>query len=273
MLSGLSRDVFKNTFSRENLEGCYQPLTLDRSRVLAYTPFGGSRDTGVAMWGNLFNAKIQYRVMIANGRKGEYVPNNSSPRVTARVAWSLLDPEYGYGYLGTYLGTRKVLTIGAAYDRQNDVAYADWPNRSDAKNYKAWTTDVFFEYPTSVGTVTATTAYMDYSVGNAINDNPDPDLPVTSQMSGGYLKLGYLFPRTIGMGRLQLFARHNKLDYGISNGYYSNTWDGVGANYYIYGQQLKVTFEYDMIKYAYQHPTAAALRNYDQATLGLQLLF
>ncbi len=263
---------FKNTFSRENLEACLEPLTLDRSEVVAYTPFGGSRDTGVAMWGNLFNAKFQYRLMIANGRKGDDVAE-SEPRLTARIHWSLLDPEYGYGYLGTYLGTRKVLTIGMAYDRQNKVAYADWTNRRNAKDYKAWTTDIFFEYPTSIGVITATAAYMNYSVGNAINDNPDPNLPITSELAGGYAKVGYLLPGKLGIGRLQLFARHNRLDYGISNGYYSNTRNGVGANYYIYGQQLKVTFEYDKIKFDKQHPTVAALRDSSQATLGLQLMF
>lgn len=263
---------FKNTFSRENLEACLEPLTLDRSEVLAYTPFGGTRDTGVAMWGNLFNAQVQYRLMIADGREGDSVASDS-PRLTARVHWSLLDPEYDYGYRGTYLGTRKVLTIGAAYDRQNDVAYADWSNRRDAKDYKAWTADVFFEYPTTGGTVTASAAYMDYSVGNAINDNPDPTLPVTSELAGGYLKMGYLLPGKVGIGRLQLFGRHENLDYGISNGYYDNTWNSVGANYYINGQQLKVTFEYAKIKFDRQHPTVAALRNYAQTTLGLQLIF
>ncbi|HEB85631.1 MAG TPA: porin [Gammaproteobacteria bacterium] len=263
---------FKQTFSRENLEACFEPLTLDRSEVIAYTPWGGSRDTGVAMWGNLFNAKIQYRLMVANGRKGDYVAR-SQPRLTARIDWSLLDPEYGYGYLGTYLGTRKVLTLGAAYDHQSDVAYADWTNRRDAKDYNAWTADVFFEYPTSIGVVTATAAYMNYSVGNAINKDPDPNLPVTSELAGGYAKLGYLLPGKQGIGRLQLFARHNRADYGISNGYYSNTRNGVGANYYINGQQLKVTFEYDIVKFDRQQPTVAALRDYNQATLGLQLLF
>ncbi|VAW83103.1 phosphate-selective porin O and P [hydrothermal vent metagenome] len=263
---------FKNTFTRENLEACLEPLTLDRGEVLVYTPFGGTRDTGVAMWGNLLDAKIQYRVMIADGREGDEVAQDS-PRMTARLHWSLLDPEYDYGYRGTYLGTRKVLTLGVAYDRQDKVAYADWNNRRDAKDYKAWTADIFFEYPTTVGAVTASAAYMDYSVGDAINQAPDPTLPVNSELSGGYLKLGFLLPGKQGIGRLQLFTRHEKLDYGISNGYYDNTWNSIGANYYISGQQLKVSFEYAKIDYKRQHPTVAALRDYNQATLGLQLIF
>ncbi|MFO1298460.1 MAG: hypothetical protein U1F25_19665 [Rubrivivax sp.] len=35
---------FKNTFSRENLEACLEPLTMDRAEVLSYTPFAGTRE-------------------------------------------------------------------------------------------------------------------------------------------------------------------------------------------------------------------------------------
>ena len=108
---------FKNTFSRENLEACLEPLTLDRAEVLSYTPWGGTRDTGVAVWGNLLDATLQYRFMIADGRKDAERPADR-PRLTARVHVSLWDPEYDYGYEGTYLGTKKVLTFGAAYDTQ-----------------------------------------------------------------------------------------------------------------------------------------------------------
>lgn len=263
---------FKNTFSRENLEACLEPLTLDRGEVLSYTPFGGTRDTGVAMWGNLAEGQFQYRVMVSDGREADEVAKDS-PRMTARAHWSLWEPEFDYGYRGTYLGTRKVLTFGAAYDFQADVAYADYLNRRDPRDYSAWTADVFIEYPTSVGTITASAARMDYSVDNAINADPDPLLPVTSELEGTYVKLGYLFPGKLGIGRLQLFARHEDLDYGVRDGYYDNRWVSVGANYYINGQQLKVTFEYATVDFDRQHPTDAALSDYDQATLGLQLIF
>lgn len=64
---------FKNTFSRENLEACLEPLTLDRT-AMSYTPFAGSRDTGLAVWGNLLDARLQYRFMIADGMEGESAP-------------------------------------------------------------------------------------------------------------------------------------------------------------------------------------------------------
>ncbi len=65
--------------------------------------------------------------------------------MTARVHVSLFDPEADYGYRGTYLGTKRVLTIGAAVDKQSSVAYGDSVGMTDPKNYKAWTVDAFSE--------------------------------------------------------------------------------------------------------------------------------
>ncbi len=264
---------FKVPFTRENLEDCFGPLTMDRAEVLAYAPFAASRDTGVAAWGNLHNAMYQYRIMISNGRQGDGVPKSES-MVTGRLTASLLDPEYGYGYEGTYLGTMKVLTIGASYEYQPDVVWGDYATQTDAKNYEAWTTDIFFEYPFRSGTYTASAAYMHYSTGNAINSAyPDPNLPITSQLQGYYVKAGYLFPSRIGVGRLQFFLRHEKSQYNLTSGYDDQKWNSVGFNYYIDGQQLKVSGEYARISFDKQDPIDPALQNYNQETLGLQLLF
>lgn len=266
---------FKNTFSRENLEACLEPLTLDRAEVLSYTPFAGTRDTGVAVWGNLFDAKLQYRVMLADGREGTQVPKDK-PRVTARVHASLWEPEFNYGYQGTYLGTQKVLTIGAAYDYQPGVAFANYLSRSDIKDYKAWTVDAFMEYPHATGVYTASAAAFKYDTGGAYGKSPDPQLAANSDLEGFYIKLGYMLPGKIGPGRLQFFARHEKLDYGVKTGnaqYYDNRWNSLGANYYIDGQRLKITAEIADVKFDTPHPAAKALSDYRQATLGVQLIF
>jgi hypothetical protein len=266
---------FKNTFSRENLEACLEPLTLDRAEVLAYTPFGGSRDTGMAVWGNLLDAKFQYRLMLADGREGDVVAEDN-PRLTARVHYSLWDPEFNYGYLGTYLGTQKVLTIGAAYDMQDGVAYANYPSRTDVKDYEAWTVDAFMEYPTSSGVYTLSAAVFEYDTGGATNMSPDIALPISADLEGYYVKAGYMLPNKVGPGRLQFFARHESLDYGVKTGnveYYDNTWNSAGVNYYLDGQKLKVSFEYADIAFDNQHPTDPSLQDYNQATLGLQFIF
>lgn len=264
---------FKNTFSRENLEGCLDPLTMDRAEWLAYTPWGGTRDTGAAVWGNLADGKFQYRLMVANGREGDNVPKKN-PRFTGRLHWSFLDPESEYGYLGTYLGTKKVLTIGIAQDYQKEVAYGDFLTRSMPQDYKASTVDFFYEQAFSSGTYTLSGAAMRYKTGNAINAmSVDPLLPQNSELGGGYLKAAYMLPGKTGMGRLQFFARHEKSDYHLTSGYSDRKWDSVGANYYIDGQKLKVTGEFAKVKFDKQNPTNPSQRDYNQATLGLQFEF
>jgi hypothetical protein len=269
---------FKNTFSRENLEACLEPLTLDRSETLAYTPFGGTRDTGVAVWGNLMDAKLQYRLMLADGREGDNVAKDN-PRLTARVHYSLWDPEFSYGYLGTYLGTKKVLTFGAAYDMQSDVAYSNLVQRTGLKDYKAWTVDAFMEYPTASGVYTASAAVFEYDTGNAYNEddvNADQTLGVNTDLKGYYVKAGYMMPGKVGKGRLQFFGRHEKSDYGFKSGadeFYDNTWNSIGVNYYLDGQNLKISAEYAKVSFDTEHPTNPALQDYNQATLGLQFIF
>ncbi len=262
---------FKNTFSRENLEACLEPLTLDRS-LIAYTPFGGTRDTGAAIWGNLADAKIQYRLMVSDGREGDEVPEDA-PRLTARVHLSLLEPEYSYGYLGTYLGTQKVLTVGASFDYQANVAYANYPQREDSEDYQAWTADIFAEYPTSFGTLTGSAAYFDYSLGDVFFASPDPALPINSELEAYYVKGGYLFPSPLGIGRLQLYARYEDRDYKFPDDLFDNHLYSVGANYYIDGQQLKLTFEYTDTDFATEDPANHALQDQQLATFGLQLIF
>lgn len=261
---------FKNTFSRENLEACLEPLTLDRGSA-SYAPFGGSRDTGVVLWGNLADAALQYRLMFADGREGDRVPKKS-PRITTRVHWSLLDPEYDYGYRGTYLGTRRILTLGAAYDYQADAAYTDYSTLSGKKDYKAWTVDGFFEYPFKRGTWTLSAAWFDYSLGNAINKDPDPDLPANTELDGYYLKTGYLLPKPVGPGRLQLYLRRDDNRYHLADHQLDHTINSAGANYYLNGQGLKLTLDYQ--RYDYRHPVSgnAALKDGHEITLGFQFI-
>ncbi len=263
---------FKNTFSRENLEACLEPLTLDRSEV-SFTPFAGTRDTGVALWGNLGDGAVQYRVMLADGREGDNVAKDA-PRLTARLHWSPWEPEFDYGYRGTYLGTRKVFTVGVAYDTQADVAYADFNGpRTEKKDYEATTADFFLEYPTAAGTFTASAAVFDYSVGNAVNADPDPLLPMTTELDAYYAKIGYLLPNKVGMGRLQLFARYDNADYNLDSGLLDKNQVGVGFNYYLDGQKLKFTGEYMSVDFDMDHPTNVALRDHNQVTLGFQMIF
>ena len=137
-----------------------------------------------------------------------------------------------------------MLTIGAAYQLEPNVAYSDIVNKTGAKDYKAWTVDAFFEYPISnIGTATLSGAYADYSLDNAYQGaNPDSGtIGLNGEKNGYYMKAGYMLPNL----PLQLFARYEKWSFANLDGVYNqrvNLASG-GANYYFRDQNLKLTFE------------------------------
>ncbi len=236
---------FKYNLTRENLEACEMPLTLDRS-IMIRAPFVSTRDKGVAVWGNLFEDKFQYRFDVMNGRNDSASSPESNPRFSGRVHVTLLDPEKGYGYRGTYLGEKKVLTIGAAYQTEAAVAYAG----NKEVDYSAWTVDLFAEYPIEdVGTFTLSGAYVEYDMDDAYkNGTPDTDVTgLNGEKNGGYVKVGYLLPNL----PLQLFARAEGWSFAKLNDVYDQEVDvmGLGFNYYLRGQNLKVTVEYSTLDY------------------------
>jgi hypothetical protein len=237
---------FKYNFSRENLEACEMPLTLDRSLFIR-APFVTTRDMGVAAWGNLFDDKFQYRFDVMEGR--EAVSGNTTPksnfRYTGRMHVSLLDAENDYGYKGTYLGKKKVLTVGAAYQYEPDVVYGNTVAKTDKKDYQAWTVDGFFEYPVAdLGTFTVSGAYAKYDLDDAYASSTFNDadaIGLNGEKNGWYAKAGYMLPNL----PLQFFGRYEKWKFAsLSNVVDERVdWYGFGANYYIWGQNLKLTME------------------------------
>ncbi|TRO80500.1 porin [Desulfuromonas acetexigens] len=243
---------YKYSFTRENLEACEMPLTLDRS-LLIRAPLvdEGTRDKGVTLWGNLFDQKFQYRLDAMNGRNDSASAPDSAFRYGARAHVTLLDPENGHGYKGTYLGEKKVLTIGGAYQMEKDVAYSNYTAAgigSESVDYKAWTADLFFEYPVDgVGTFTVSGAYADYDLDDAYKNDNLADLydtgimGINGEKNGGYVKIGYMLPNL----PLQFFARSESWSLSNYNGFYDQEvdWYGGGFNYYFRGQDLKLTME------------------------------
>jgi hypothetical protein len=261
---------YKYNFSRENLEACEAPLTLDRS-VMIRAPFVETRDKGITLWGNLFNDVFQYRLDAMNGRSDAVSAPDSNFRYGARAHVTFLDGETGYGYKGTYMGKKKVITLGAAYQVENDIAYADCANKQDEVDYKAWTVDLFAEYPVDgVGTFIFSTAYMDYDLDDAY-EGADPDagvIGVNGEKNGGYTKVAYMLPNL----PLQFFVRAENWSFAEMDGVYDQEvdWYGGGVNYYVRGQNLKFTVEYSTVDFDEETSTA---EDFDSLTAQLQVIF
>jgi hypothetical protein len=270
----LRAGLTKDQLAREHDEGCFFPLSLDRS-LFIYTPLPrNSRDYGIVAWGNALGARLQYRLAAMKGNDSDADPG-SSLRYTGRVHVSLFEPESSIVYRGTYLGEKRVLTFGAGYQLEPDAVYGNVSARTLAKGYQAWTLDGFFEYPVpSVGTFTVSGAYLQTDFDGAYKGgDPDPrSTGINGEKSGWYAKAGYLLPMKIGPGSLQAFARLETWSFAELSGIVDQEirWAALGVNYYLRGQDLRVGLEYSRNDFVTED---AESRDFDTVTAMLQTLF
>lgn len=265
----------KIPFTREVLEGCFTPLSIDRSLFIA-TPMQRTRDTGVIFWGNIIKSKVQYIAAVQEGQESATAPE-SSPRYTGRVHLALLDPEDAYGYQGTYLGNKMVFTIGAAGQYESGAVFDDIVSMTGDRNYTAWTADIFLEFPVGMsGFATLSGAYVETDFDNAYQGgiNADPgSIGIDGQKKGWYAKAGYLFIDKIGAGQVQPFGRYEQWDFATLDGVIGQqvTWIGGGLNYLVKGQNLRLTLEY--AKTDFKDEDGPGSRDFTSVTSMLQFGF
>lgn len=273
----------KIPMTRGNLDGCFDPLGIDRSMwsFTGYgtTPIKASRDMGVNLWGRAFGRRMVYQVAAFQGREGfartthpfsgATVNSSQTPSNTllyvGRVHYSLLDVEAdGSGYQGSYLGDKKVLTFAVGLGHEADAIYKNVTSAGVVSNeqtvdYNAFTADVLFEYPTESGTFSLTSAYLnvDFDDVHKTNLNPGDRLTnyggVNGQKKGWYARAGYLFPQKFGKeGKLQPYGYYEKFDLAALAGVTEQTvtQKAVGFNFYIRGQNVRFTGEYLMNEFA-----------------------
>lgn len=269
----LRAGLTKDPLVREHNEGCFFPLTADRS-LFVYTPLPRfSRDFGLVAWGNALNNRVQYRIAAMKGNDAGIEPA-SSLRYTARAHVTLLDPEASIVYRGTYLGEKRILTVGGGYQYEPDAAYGNVSARTLAKDYQAWTADGFFEYPLPFGTFTVSGAYLQVDFDHAYQGgDPAPaSIGLSGEKRGWYGKAGYLLPMDVWNGRVQVYARYERWRFAELGGIVDQQlrWGAAGVNYYFKGQDLRITLEVSRDDFVTED---AATRDFDTVTLMLQTLF
>jgi len=256
----LRAGITKQVLTREIQEGCFDPLSSDRSSFILF-PFSHNevrgyrskttRDTGVTVLGNFFSDVFQYRWAVMEGNKysGSTAPPGAGYRYTARAHVSLLDPESGWGYRGSYLGRKKVLTLGGGYEMEPKAVFN--PTRTGANDYKAYTVDAFYEQPTGVGTFTLSGAYLKLDFENAGVSNVPGTTDINGEKNGWYGKGAYM------LGKTQIFGRYEKWRFANLNNVVGQmvTYASTGINYYIKGQDLRLTLEFSRTGFGKPNPT------------------
>jgi hypothetical protein len=92
------------------------------------------RDLGVQLRGLLLDGHIEYRLGLFQGVRNPETPSalgdtattvgaNNFFRATGRIQINLLDAEPGFFYAGTYLGKKKILSLGLSGDTQSSYHY------------------------------------------------------------------------------------------------------------------------------------------------------
>jgi hypothetical protein len=102
--------------------------------LLGSTASPVGRDAGVQLRGLLLDGHLEYRLGLFQGLRATETPGaagdtantvgaNNFFRATGRLQINLLDPETGFFYAGTYLGKKKILSIGITGDTQSSYHY------------------------------------------------------------------------------------------------------------------------------------------------------
>ncbi len=244
----------KQVLTREVQEGCFDPLSIDRSPFIL-GPFSQhaaektTRDVGLVLWGNVYDKTVQYRLAVMQGNDfGSGMPDDVGYRYAGRVHVTFFDKEPGIVYRGTYLGKKRVLTLGAGYELQPHAVYASGPflgaPATGAEDYKAHTYDLFYEHPTPFGTFTVSGAYLKTDFGEAGIRNVVDAQGATGERNGFYWKAGYM------LWNVQVFGRYEHWSFANLDGVPGQKlqWIVAGVNYYVNyyfkGEDARLTLEY-----------------------------
>jgi hypothetical protein len=228
-------------FSRNFLQSAASLLPIDYG-AYTYSQSGPTesstgRDTGFQAKGYLLKEHLEYRIGAFMGRRDP--ASHRVFRYAGRVQYNLFDPEVGFFYTGTYLGKKRIVSIGGAFDHQSD--------------YDGYDLDVFVDHPLGAGAVTGQFDYSRLDGGTLLRTLPKQDNLL--------LELGYL----VAAAKLTPFAQitHRSV---ADTGSGDETRTSVGASYWWTGHNAN-------IKAAYQRIAPADAASQNGFTIQLQVFY
>ncbi|MDO8539688.1 MAG: porin [Opitutaceae bacterium] len=208
------------------------------------------RDDGIALWGNFFGGKAQYRAAVMD--RADTSGRTGAVRVAGRFAWNFFDPESDWFNAGTYLTKKRVLSLGGGFDRLD--------NFIGGIDHRGWTLDGFLNLPVANGSALT----VECAVARIAQDH--------TRYTGNYYfaTAGVLLPWAWRSHRFQPFVRYEKfdLDRNVVSGTNDDHETAAGLNWYPLGPEhkAKVTFDWTSVK-----PRNA--KAYNRATTQLQISY
>jgi hypothetical protein len=212
-------------FVHQTRQGATSLHTLDYHSALVRYPAGSHlvwRDPGVEIRGLVANKHLDYKVAITEGVPGT---EHDVPRFSGRLQANLFDAEEKFFYGGTYLGKKKILSAGVAFDVQPE-AFGDDP-------YYAFGGDIFLDMP--VGDRNRISGQLDVVYYGGVG-NP---------MAG----FGTMFDFGVGIGKIEpIIALDWFMPRGAST--FTDHYFGphAGVNWWIKGHNVNIKFDFGLIK-------------------------
>jgi hypothetical protein len=209
-------------FSRQTLQSPSSYYTLDVSAIttVANTATQSSvlRDAGFQAKGYFWNDKLQYRWGLFDGERDSN--GHNSLRTTGYLQYDFFSPEKVYVFTGTALGKQKILAVDGGIDRQG--------------SYRAYSANVAAALPVRGGDeIGGQFQYIYY--------NGEQKFLTIPEQNDYLLEAAYY----IHQAKVQPFAKFDSQNFvADENSAKDISRYGAGANYYIRGQNLKWTVQY-----------------------------
>ena len=218
------------------------------------------RDAGIEIRGLLLDNHIEYRAGLFQGyRKPQTAPpmgggtgdvaSQNMFRFAGRIQINLLDAETGFFYAGTYLGKKKIVSVGGALDMQS--------------GYHHWAVDGFADLPLGPGTLTAQVNFSKWNGNTFLPPNAMMAAPLPNQ-TAIMAEAGYRFDG-IGLAPIVKFEQLN-----FANSDAANTRFGGGLGWFPYGHNINLKAFFTNIN---AKPAMGDSHSYNQFQLQWQLYF
>ncbi len=243
----LDGGLFIVPLSRNILQSTVSFFTLDISPVstVMAVPMqtAGLRDTGFQARGYLVDdGRFEYRLAVFEGVREP--GSRNAFRTTGYIQYNFFEREKGYVFAGTNLGKKKILNVSAGLDAQ--------------KSYYAYSADIFGTIPVRGGDeIGGQFQWIHYNGQDFIKTIP--------QQNGYLVEAAYY----VSAAKLQPFAKFESQKFSATpNAVNDVDRFGGGVNYYIWGQNLKVT-----LQYIRSDPENEKIRGTNQFTVQLQAFY
>lgn len=174
------------------------------------------RDYGVLARGYLADKHFEYRAGVFSGDRG--TDSTNAYRYSGRVVYHVFEPEAGLFYSGTAFGAKKILSIGASFDHQEE--------------YDGLALDAYWNQP--IGDENSVTVQLDL-----IELDGDTFLTSLPEQSVLYGEAGFYF----GGAKLMPYVIYGSRDFDAASSVDSDVY-GAGLGYYMSGHNRNLKLQY-----------------------------